>query len=144
MTKPSDMRRSGQWSGPLKHRVHLAVSLKPPGTAAKTSWHSKSSQNFWRKHSWSLQFLPSTEHWWGEGRLQCPSTCLWVQLHCHWLEHINFYVENRQASKPYRSPHFSHPLPESGFELPDRKLSACLCPLFSSFQLGLSYPSPHT
>lgn len=43
---------------------------------------------------------------------------------------INFYVENRQASKSYRSPHFSHHLPKSGFELQDRKLPACLYLLF--------------
>lgn len=133
MTKPSDMQWSGQWSEPLKHRVHVAVSLKPSDpaqTSAQTSWHSKSSQNFWRKHSSSLQFLHSREHWWGEGRRQCPSTCLWFQLHCHYSTSIHFYVENRQASKSYRSPHFSHHLPKSGFELQDKVACLSLSSLF--------------
>lgn len=48
----------------------------------------------------------------------------------HYSTSIHFYLENRQASKSYRSPHFSHHLPKSGFELQDKVACLSLSSLF--------------
>lgn len=135
------MWRPGQWSEPLEHRVHLAVSL----TATRhCSTDILTQQLFPKLLKKTLIISPvSAQHraLVGSRETSVPSTCLWFQLHCHC---IYLYVENRQTSKPYGSPHFSHLPPKSGFELQDRKLPACLYPLFLLPACSFSPLTPHS